>query len=970
MRSIEESAEPSSPGTLADRGVLELVDQKWDEAIDHLEEAAARSSGDAGISSDLAAAYLERGRRTGRAVDDFRALVAAEDAVTLDPLFPEALFNRALAFERLGLTARARADWVHYLALEADPGWAAEGEERLDALEHATLPRTQVDRQALEAAVARGDQAAVQAVVDPLRQPSRRLGEEEMLPAWARAYLAGNVEQASRALEQARALGEALSALSHDNLLRDSVAVIDTAAPDQLEVLAHGHLDYQAGRSLYAAADYAGAAARLQAAQSALAQGRSPFALRAEYALGVCENLSSLRPSALRHFAEVAAKAADSSYLSLLGESLWMEGLVHFVEQDLPPALAAYGRALATFDAIHETENIAGIHALLAEAANYEGRIEDGWQHRLSALRETLKIGDPQRLFQVYVEASTAAMRQGEHRISLYFQEEALRNARLAKNPVEVAQALYFRGRNHQALGSFATAGDDLGRARAVLAGAKPSQIRGTIEADISLVEAELAAEKTPQTAIPLLSRALSLYLHGGYRYNLIDILRSRAKAFESLGDLAAAEADLESAARWIEDWRTKIEAPAERISFLAKSEQLFDTLILLHLEGKGDPDRAFDTLERQRARALLDSVLPAVEPLTTREVAAALPDDAAFVSYALLEDHLYAFVIDRHGVRLEKLISRDWRSIEKGIAAYRAGLAGHADIAELDQRSGGLYEALIEPLAEALPAGVHLILSGDGSLQRLPFAALRNPRTGRYLVEDHLLTIAPSASVYLASVRRFRQLAHGAPQSVLVVSNSQVDRGRHPELRPLPWAAEEARRVATLYPDTTIRKDQEATVETFLRDAPDAEIVHFLGHAIRQGGVRGACLVLAARPGAPDDDLLCAEEIERLRLNRTRLVILSACSTADGRIARGEGIESLARSFVAAGAPAVIGTSWNVKDLTAQLFVTELHRKLREGMEPGEALRSTQLGFIRGPDPDQRSPQFWANFQLTGGTS
>src|SRR6185436_15267692 len=276
---------------------------------------------------------------------------------------------------------------------------------------------------------------------------------------------------------------------------------------------------------------------------------------------------------------------------------------------------------------------------------------------------------------------------------------------------------------------------------------------------------------------------------------------------------------------------------------------------------------------------------------------------------------------------------------------------------------------ALIEPLAEALPAGAHLILSSEGALQRLPFAALRNPRTGRYLVQDHQLTVAPSASVYLASVRRFRQLAPGAPRSVLLVSNSRVDSARRPDLRPLKWAAEEISGVAALYPGTVVWKDQEATVATFLRDAPNAEIVHFLGHAIKSGDARGTCLVLAAQPGAADDDLLCGRDIERLRLDRTRLVILSACGTADGRIAGGEGIESIARSFVAAGAPAVIGTSWNVKDQTASLFVTELHRKLRAGMEPCEALRSTQLGFIGDPDIDQKSPRFWANFQLTGGT-
>lgn len=969
------------PEALADRGVLELFAQRWDEAVVRLEEAAARSPRNARIATDLAAAYLERGRRAGRSQDDFLALVAAQHAVTIDPRLPEALFNQASALERLGLQARARAAWAQYLAHEPEPGWAAAGEERLEALEHASLSRVQVDRKALEAAVARRDQAAVRAAVALIRQPSRRLGEEELLSDWARAYLAGDLDQATRFLGLARAVGDTLAVLSRDNLLRDAVAAIDTASPVRLEALAHGHLEYQAGRHLYKAADYKGAISRLQAARSSLTQGGSPFALRAEYAVGSCEHYLSLRASALRRFTAVGAQAADSSYRSLRGESLWMEGLVHFAGRDVPPALAAYGRALATFEAIGETENIAGIHALLAEIDDFEGEIEKGWEHRLAALRESLAIGDAARLFQVYAEAMIAATRQGEHRVALYFQEEALRNARQVKNPIAIAQALFWRSRNHQRLGLAVRAVEDLQRARAVLADAQASQIKERTEADISLAEAELAAERAPDRAVPLLSEALSLYLQGGHRTNLLDILGARARAHEFLGNLPDAEADLETAARWIEDWRGRIESSAERISFLAKSEQLFDALILLHLERKRDPERAFDTLERQRARALLDSVglpahprgtgpAPAVQPLAAREISAQLAANAVVVSYALLGDRLYAFAVDRRGVRLSAPISTDWPSIETRIAAYRAGLAGHAEAGELDRLSGRLYEILIDPLAGALPSGAHLILSGDASLQTLPFAALRNPRTGRYLVQDHVLTIAPSASVYLASAGRFRERARRAPRSLVLLSHPVVDRRRYPMLRPLSWAQEETRRAAALYPEVVLRGGGEATVDTFLREAPGGEVVHFLGHAIKAGRVRGTCLVLALPPGASDGDLLCGEEIERLHLDRTRLVILSACSTAGGLVAQGEGVASLARAFVAAGAPAVLGTSWNVKDRTANLFLSELHRSLREGADPAEALQSAQLRFLGSADPDRQSPRFWANFQLIGGTS
>jgi CHAT domain-containing protein len=969
-RALTQGTAASLPEVWADRGVLHLHDQKWDSAIDSLDEASARESGNARIASDLAAAYLERGHRLNRATDTFLALIAAERAVAADPHLPEALFNQALAFERLGLRSRARAVWVRYLGLETESGWLSEGEEHLEALEHASPARPEADRAALEAAVESGGRWAVRSTVNPLRLRFRRLGEERLLADWAQAHLAGHETEAGRSLDLARTLGEVLSALSRDNLLRDTVAALDGASTSRREALARAHLDYREGRVLYAAADYAGAVVRLRAAQRALAREGSPFAWRAAFAVGSCEHYLSLRASALRHFGEVAAQAADRSYLSLLGESRWMEGLARFAERDVPPALTAYRRSLAAFEAIQETENIAGAHALIAEISDYEGEIEAGWQHRLAALQKTLEIGDPQRLFQVYAEATMAATRQGEPRAALYFQEEALRHARQAENPIAIVQALYWRSRNHQTLGLATRAGDDLRWARAVLADAKDSEIKERTEADISLAEAEVMGEEAPREAIPLLNRALRLYQQGGHRANLIEILRARARAFELLGDLAAAEEDLETAARTIEEWRERIETPAERISFLARSEQLFDALILLHLEGKSDPDRAFATLERQRARALLDSVLPATPPLAAHEIAARLPDNAVVVSYSLLADRLVAFVIDRHGLRQTSELSHDRPGIGREITALRAGLAGHADTAELNRRARSLYQVLIEPLAAAIPAGAHLILSAEGPLQRLPFAALMNPSTGRYLVQDHVLTMAPSASVYLASVEKFRRLAQGAPRSILLMSQPGVDLRRHPGLLPLPWAAAEARQTAALYPYPKLFENGASTIETFLREAPQAEIVHFLGHAIRQGGLKGTCLVLAAPPGAPNRDLLCGEEIERLRLDRTRLVILSACGTADGLIARGEGIESLARSFVAAGAPAVIATSWDVRDQASKLFLTELHRELKTGKDPSAALRSTQLRFIAGVDPDHHSPRFWANFQLTGGTT
>src|SRR5262249_13699988 len=123
--------------------------------------------------------------------------------------------------------------------------------------------------------------------------------------------------------------------------------------------------------------------------------------------------------------------------------------------------------------------------------------------------------------------------------------------------------------------------------------------------------------------------------------------------------------------------------------------------------------------------------------------------------------------------------------------------------------------------------------------------------------------------------------------------------------------------------------------------------------------------LVLA--PGEQDDGLLYAREIYRQRLTRTRLVVLSACSSAHGPISRSEGVLSLTRSFLAAGVPAVIGTLWTITDRGRADFSFELHRRLQRGTASSRALREVQLAFLTSGDRELRSPATWAAFQHVG---
>lgn len=113
-------ADNPGPEAWAASGVRYLVAGAFDRAIADLERALLDHPDDPRILNDLAAAYLVRADRAGAAADLVPALRYAERASALDPLSPEAVFNKALALEALHLREAAASAWEQYLRLDPD----------------------------------------------------------------------------------------------------------------------------------------------------------------------------------------------------------------------------------------------------------------------------------------------------------------------------------------------------------------------------------------------------------------------------------------------------------------------------------------------------------------------------------------------------------------------------------------------------------------------------------------------------------------------------------------------------------------------------------------------------------------------------------------------------------------------------------------------------------------------------------
>ena len=71
--------------------------------------------------------------------------------------------------------------------------------------------------------------------------------------------------------------------------------------------------------------------------------------------------------------------------------------------------------------------------------------------------------------------------------------------------------------------------------------------------------------------------------------------------------------------------------------------------------------------------------------------------------------------------------------------------------------------------------------------------------------------------------------------------------------------------------------------------------------------------------PDSPHDGIINALDVAGLPLHGTRIVVLSCCFSGRGDVENGEGVAGLRRSFIIAGAQAVVCSLWAVPDRAPQ---------------------------------------------------
>ncbi len=935
-----------------------LIDLIWgdsgkslDQSISYLRAAAKLETNSASTLADLSAALLVRAGGTQDSGDLVDAMEQADRALDIEPHNLTARFNLALALGRLNLASESDSAWTAYAGADASSPWANEARHtrRYPILAKLVSPLPNASRTDIATYVAR------------MPQNARELGWDQALGDWATAWLQHDSATAREHLQFAATMAAALKVQGRDETLANAVRSVQNAHHNRraLDSLAVAHQAYARGRALYIAGNYPASSRlfTLAVARSTRSQSLSRWARLHLAATLVYAGKVDRGERILRNVISIADTARAPA---LAARAHWMLGTTLLRTGRYESARDAFQSAQTLFERAGERANTGAVELLAARAQFALGDDADA----VGTMRHGLAMLHPYSgsvwVHDILMGAATAALTDGLPRAALRFENEDVVTTTSAQSPIYAVEARLARARLFIARGDSTRALSDVSRARRSIRAIPISFARSWATAELQYDDALASYHGHPARAIATLDSVAGFFdsLHNVAR--VLPVLVSRADAYLARGDLADATADLDRSSTLLAAEGNDVRSASFRASLLDAARPVFDRLVLLQADAGRSAD-ALAALERGRA-----FVAPSSSTMSVRNDAHMNSAfNEAAVEYALIGDTLLTWTIHRADIRMRRTtLSRQifFRTIDQTQTALATQISDTSARRSLE----ALYNWLVRPIeADLSETGVPLVVITDGEIARVPFVALFDRQTKKYLIESHPLRFAASLRDARSTPHTFR----GHVQRALIVGNPAFDRRAFPSLDQLPGAAVEASAIGKVYRNATTLSGGAATVAAVEAALPDAEVVHYAGHAIVDDAYPDRSFLVLS-PGsrhASGADELSASQVRRLNLHRVRLIVLSACETLRPRDGRSGGLAGLSAAFIAAGAGGVLGSQWRADDRTSGTLMEDFHAAYHRTGDGAGALRTAQVHMIRSSNPALRSPSAWAGYRYAG---
>lgn len=347
-------------------------------------------------------------------------------------------------------------------------------------------------------------------------------------------------------------------------------------------------------------------------------------------------------------------------------------------------------------------------------------------------------------------------------------------------------------------------------------------------------------------------------------------------------------------------------------------------------------------------------------------KLAKALSNNTALICYRVTNENIYAFCINSadfqtHIIKVTPELKNDLQTFNSEVYQHTEGKRYGGNRAAMN-----LYKQLIEPFETVLADKQKLVILPDGMLNYIPFEALVTGKGNRdFLVLHKKISYHYSVSLLLLSHDNASKTGVADNKSLFLAPFAAEKNIPQSDLASLPFSINEVR-------DMSVTRwiGDKATKKNLLQHLTSNRIIHLATHA-KSGSGNDADALIYLYPSDSSSELnnLYLEEIYSLDLRSTELVILSACETAGGYNAAGEGLLSLSRAFMYAGSKGMISTLWKTEDQVSARLMQYLYAGMKKGYPAEEALQMAKVRFLEdeGISEKYKTPNYWSNFIYVG---
>lgn len=956
------------------------------------EMATALGSGaqNAKVESDAGALYIEVARAASDREDGaktFAALNAAmghlDRAVSLNPTFLDARFNRALCLRALPAPEQAKAAWREYLDLDPNSKWADEARQNLQKLEAETPSERSADQLEPDflAAFHGGDEAQASKII----ADNRELIRDKYIPhRLAMEYVNAPEDRRDELLDALRFAGKLEMNTTGDPFANEIAHFYAHLPAAKFGLVMTSHEQLREGSRLCLNGDYKNALARFQDARGGFEQaGDEPESRLAAYFVGyVLVNENRIHEAATE-LNSVRAWAGKNGFIWLEGAALHWVAHCQRRSKEITASQRNFASALAIAKKMDDPYAIQRNRLALASLHSATGQTRAALEDLFGVLRSSANGQTSLRqryrnAFQTFPILIGAGMSSAARP----FTYEAIALADRLNDPMWMAQSRGFAG-------IAAARGGDATEARRLL---EESEVKAAV---IQVTETRAMARAFADLNFAEFERSLGNFEAAERRYlsaaSYYDdpskppplreqVRNGLLRTYLSLGRAEELGKQIPVDIKLTEEYRNRISDEAQSIGFFALKEDVYDVATEFEL-GRGNAAAAYDYAETSSSRSLLDRIqdetMPAGDgsggdpatPLNLESIRREMPAGVQIVQYSVFENKIVIWLVSRDGFAAVK-VPADARGLADRVAEFTSLISRPAaDNEEASTASArGLYDILIAPVRGRLDPEKELCVVPSRFLFDVPFAALIAPDS-KPLVETFRILHAPSANVFVAASRNAATRGGSGRESLLAVGDPTFDRRSFAGLPGLPAAQSEASEIAKLYPAARTLLRGRATKSAFLASLPGADVVHFAGHYVVMPGAPMSSFLLLAKNGGPRESELSNSELNGIDLPRTRLFVLAACRGGIETYTDAEGMIGMSRTMLAAKVPLVVAARWDV-DSAATAEITKRFHTLRqtERLPTTAALRAAQLEMLNDQTGKFRSPYYWAAFAVYGG--